>query len=217
MAFNIFLALPKHTLCKIQNYIIWQFLRFAFDPHANSLRIFQWNNRFLGLHGNMNFWILIDKPNQNHCIAQKISGKICLWIFFMPQSLLSKHLFFFLLHIKQSFQRKLNDTVNWSDRLGYVYWFAVLTTITCGFTTGIYVTLTNKSEMINSCQQKYQLLEDFILTNRIEMPNAIWFNNSNHDDTLELNGHFSFHQSFRGHDELNILIDRIQYFHDALR
>lgn len=71
--------------------------------------------------------------------------------------------------------------------------------------------------MINSCQQKYQLLEDFILTNRIEIPNASWFNNSNHDETLELNGHFGFHQSFRGHDELNILIDRIQYFHDALR
>lgn len=116
----------------------------------------------------------------------------------------------------QRFQRQLNETVNWSDRLGYGYWFAVLTTITCGFTTGIYVTLTNKSEMINSCQQKYQFLEDFILANRIEIPNAIWLNNSNHE-TLEFNGHFSFHQSFRGHDELNILIDRIQYFHDALR
>lgn len=51
-----------------------------------------------------------------------------------------------------------------SDKLGYVYWFAVLVTITCGGTTGVFMTLKNKHEMTMVCQQKYELYETYLLS-----------------------------------------------------
>lgn len=48
-----------------------------------------------------------------------------------------------------------------SDKLGYVYWFAVLVTITCGGATGIFMTRKNKHDMTIICQQKHEFYETY--------------------------------------------------------
>lgn len=58
----------------------------------------------------------------------------------------------------------ITEMVKISDKLGYVYWFAVLVTITCGGTTGVFMTLKNKHEMTIVCQQKYELYESHLLS-----------------------------------------------------
>lgn len=59
------------------------------------------------------------------------------------------------------FIEDITDTVSMSDKLGYVYWFAVLVTITCGGATGIFMTLKNKHEMTIICQQKHEFYETY--------------------------------------------------------
>lgn len=94
--------------------------------------------------------------------------------------------------------------------LGYVYWFAVLTTISCGCTTGIYVTLTNKSAMITSCQEKYRFYENFILNNGIEIDEVPWM--------LIDNNHTIFERSvLKGHSEITDLAWRIGYLQRKIR
>lgn len=59
------------------------------------------------------------------------------------------------------FIEDITNTVNMSDKLGYVYWFAVLVTITCGGATGVFMTLKNKQEMTIICQQKHEFYETY--------------------------------------------------------
>lgn len=63
--------------------------------------------------------------------------------------------------------KAVNDTVNLSDKIGYIYWFFVLVTISCGCVTGIYMTLKNKHDMTIICQQKYQMYEYFLQINQM--------------------------------------------------
>lgn len=91
-----------------------------------------------------------------------------------------------------------------SDRLGYIYWFAVLTTISCGCTTGIFVTLTNKHEMINSCHEKYQIYEQFIAENHIDVGNS--FRSINQTQVV-----------LHGHDEILDIENRIELIDQQLR
>lgn len=91
-----------------------------------------------------------------------------------------------------------------SDKLGYIYWFAVLTTISCGCATGIYMTLTNKMAMVNSCQEKYELYEQFIQRNHIAFEQVPW--------QIEDNETIFSRNTLDGHDEINELEMRINYF-----
>lgn len=94
-----------------------------------------------------------------------------------------------------------------SDKLGFVYWFAVLTTISCGCATGIFVTIQNKNDMVESCQQKYNVYEDFLWSKQISadiMANA--YNQSSHH-----------RERFNGHDEIHDIQNRIEYIELKLR
>lgn len=46
-----------------------------------------------------------------------------------------------------------------SNRIGYVYWFSVLVTISFGFATGVFITHQNKMEMIETCNEKISFYE----------------------------------------------------------
>lgn len=93
--------------------------------------------------------------------------------------------------------------------LGYVYWFAVLTTISCGCATGIYVTSTNKNSMVKSCQEKYQFYEDFITNYRIEIDKV--------PRMLIDNGTIFTHSRLKGHSEIADLAWRIEYLEQRIR
>lgn len=107
------------------------------------------------------------------------------------------------------FLDNLDKTVSLSDKLGFVYWFAVLTTISCGCATGVYVTLTNKSAMVKSCQEKYDLYENFIESNRIDLDQVPW--------PLVDNGTIFTRNTLKGLDEINDLAWRINYFEQKFR
>lgn len=107
------------------------------------------------------------------------------------------------------FLNELEQTVKWSDMLGYVYWFAVLTTISCGCATGIYVTLINKSDMVTSCQEKYQFYENFITSNRIEMDQVPWM--------LIENGTIFTRNKQTSHSEIMDLAWRIGFLEQRIR
>lgn len=92
-----------------------------------------------------------------------------------------------------------------SDKLGYVYWFAVLTTISCGCATGIFVNIQNKNDMIERCQQKYKVYEDFLWSNHIDFVANSSNQNSHHREKLY------------GHDEILDIQRRIEYFDFKLR
>lgn len=111
--------------------------------------------------------------------------------------------------IAKRFLDDLDNTISMSDKLGLVYWVAVLTTISCGFATGIYVTLTNKSAMVKSCQQKYELYEDFLLSKQIQFDQVPWIFGEN--ETV-----FS-RQTLKGRDEIDDLVLRIEFFDQKLR
>lgn len=112
------------------------------------------------------------------------------------------------------FLNKLEETVKWSDILGYVYWFAVLTTISCGCATGIYVTRTNKSAMVTSCQEKYEFYENFIKINGINIEQPPWIIG---DDENKINGSIFTRQTLRGHHEIGDLAWRIGYLEQIMR
>lgn len=92
-----------------------------------------------------------------------------------------------------------------SDILGLTYWFAVLTTISCGCMTGIFVTLKNRNEMVKSCQQKYEIYENFILKNQLTYAY----------DSFNQTG-FS-REMFKGQDEIQDIQNRLQIFDNKLR
>ena len=73
------------------------------------------------------------------------------------------------------FVKDLNDTVNLSDKIGFIYWFAVLITISCGCVTGVYVTLTSKFDMRTICIEKFGLYDDVLIQNDIKVPSAMSF------------------------------------------
>lgn len=101
------------------------------------------------------------------------------------------------------FLNELKQTIKWSDILGYGYWFAVLSTISCGCATGVYVTLTNKSAMIASCQEKYQFYEEFIASNGIKIDKVPW--------KLIDNGTFFTRNKLKGNSEIMEFVERIGY------
>lgn len=108
----------------------------------------------------------------------------------------------------ERFLDNLEKTISLSDKLGFVYWFAVLTTISCGCATGIYMTLSNKFEMIKSCQEKYELYENFIIGNRIDLGRVPW--------PLIENGTIFERHTLNNHDEINDLASRIAYFEQQI-
>lgn len=72
------------------------------------------------------------------------------------------------------------ETTNLSDKLGYIYWFAVLVTISCGGATGVFMTMKNKHEMTIICQQKYEFYEKYWLNvDAATMTTTITANNAN--------------------------------------
>lgn len=52
------------------------------------------------------------------------------------------------------FKKSLRSMVNMSDKIGYIYWVAVLTTISFGFVTGIFESYRHKSNMQTKCNDK---------------------------------------------------------------
>lgn len=113
------------------------------------------------------------------------------------------------------FENQLRETVKWSDRLGYVYWFAVLTTISCGFATGVYVTITNRTAMIESCQQKLHVLEDFLSTYQ-NTNLANHETNSTQSESKDADGIFNMWN--RGNDDnVEHLIERADWMMDEIR
>lgn len=112
-----------------------------------------------------------------------------------------------LLNFKSNwrFLDSLDQTVHMSDKLGFVYWFAVLTTISCGCATGIFVTIQNKSDMVKGCQQKYKAYEDFLWSKHIDVSTANSSKGSHHREKLN------------GHDEILDIQTRIEYFDLKLR
>lgn len=103
----------------------------------------------------------------------------------------------------------LDKTVTLSDKLGFVYWFAVLTTISCGCATGIYVTLTNRNEMVKSCQTKYEQYADLIARHQIDVGEVPW--------KLTENGTIFSRNALKGLDEIDDLAWRINYFEPKIR
>lgn len=103
----------------------------------------------------------------------------------------------------------MEKTVNWSNRIGYVYWFAVIQTISCGCATGIYVTLANKNEMVKSCQMKYDQYVNFVETHQINFENVPW-------EPIENGSGFARH-TLKGHAEINGLAWRINYFEQKVK
>lgn len=99
--------------------------------------------------------------------------------------------------------------MNLSDKLGYIYWFAVLTTISCGCATGVYVTLTNKNAMVQSCQEKYEIYENFMFRHQIEFDEVPW--------KIEENGTIFSRNTLNGHDEINEIAQRIGFFDRKIR
>lgn len=112
-------------------------------------------------------------------------------------------------HFIKRYLENLENTVNLSDKLGYIYWFAVMTTLSCGCATGVYVTLTNRNAMVQSCQEKYEMYETFILRNQIYFTEVPW--------TIEENSTLFSHQTQNGHDEINELEMRINHFDKKIR
>lgn len=56
--------------------------------------------------------------------------------------------------LRDSFNKSLRQCVSTSDRIGYIYWFFVLITISCGGATGIFVTYKNRVAMERICTDK---------------------------------------------------------------
>lgn len=67
------------------------------------------------------------------------------------------------------FLRSLRHTAKLSDRIGYIYWVAVLTTITFGLATGVLVTLQNRQQMIGMCREKLQFYGEFSSQNNVQL------------------------------------------------
>lgn len=93
--------------------------------------------------------------------------------------------------------------------MGYVYWVAVIQTISCGCATGIYVTLANRNEMVESCQMKYDLYEDFAGRHQINLETVPW--------ELVGNGSVFARHTLKGHAEINDLAWRIDYFEQKIK
>lgn len=104
---------------------------------------------------------------------------------------------------------QLKKTVNISDKLGYIYWFAVLTTISFGCMTGIYETLKNRNEMIDSCQAKYESYEHFWLRNNVTVPiNTVPWTIDNGNKTNQMDSIFE-REELHGLAEIYDLMHRI--------
>lgn len=71
------------------------------------------------------------------------------------------------------------------------------------------MTVTNKSAMVKSCQEKYELYEDYLLANQIKIDPVPWMVGEN--STI-----FS-RQTLKGHDEINDLVLRIEFFDQKFR
>lgn len=56
--------------------------------------------------------------------------------------------------VRFRFKKSLKSMVNMSDKIGYIYWVAVLTTISFGFVTGIFESYRHKSNMQKHCNEK---------------------------------------------------------------
>lgn len=136
-----------------------------------------------------------------------------MWHIFYTKHELYFFYFFFIssLIFKKRFLSKLKDTVSVSDKLGYIYWFAVLTTISCGFATGVYTTVKNRREMIENCQNKYRLYEEFWRRNSIGVPvdEIPWLaNGDNRTDPIDI---IFSRDTLHGLAEVNDLMYRIDF------
>lgn len=121
------------------------------------------------------------------------------------------------------FIEAVTATVNRSDKLGYIYWFAVLVTITCGGVTGIFMTLKNKHDMTIVCQQKHELYETYWSTvNDAEnlsfalstSTDAKWNNNEifNRSSDSSSDGTNAKHKNIDGVVGINELVARVKHF-----
>lgn len=120
-----------------------------------------------------------------------------------------------------------------SDKLGYVYWFAVLVTITCGGATGIFMTRKNKHDMTIICQQKHEFYETYwshaaaaaataaastttIMANDVNlsfdastMANAKWDNGSSVSSSVDIDAKRKNNDGVVG---INELVARVNHF-----
>lgn len=69
-----------------------------------------------------------------------------------------------------SFTKSLRDCVSTSDRIGYIYWFFVLITISCGGATGVFVTHRNRTAMERVCADKLVYYADNYGGNKMPAP-----------------------------------------------
>lgn len=56
--------------------------------------------------------------------------------------------------VSGSFKKSLKKCVTISDRIGYIYWFFVLVTISFGGATGVFMTYRNRTAMDRVCGEK---------------------------------------------------------------
>lgn len=71
------------------------------------------------------------------------------------------------------------------------------------------MTLSNKNAMVQSCQEKFELYENFISRNQIIFDQVPW--------ALIDNGSVFSRQTLEGHDEINDLAIRINFIEHQLR
>lgn len=60
--------------------------------------------------------------------------------------------------------------VNMSDKIGYIYWFCVLFTISFGGAAGIFTSIKNKTNMELICNQKLDYYEKYLNEQNIATP-----------------------------------------------
>lgn len=68
------------------------------------------------------------------------------------------------------FKKRLHSMVNMSDKIGYIYWFCVLFTISFGGAAGIYTSIKNKTNMELMCNQKLDYYVHYLNEENIAAP-----------------------------------------------
>lgn len=63
--------------------------------------------------------------------------------------------------------------------------------------------------MVHSCQEKYEIYENFMLRHQIEFDEVPW--------TIEVNGTIFSRHTLNGHDEINEIAQRIDFFDKKIR
>lgn len=75
--------------------------------------------------------------------------------------------------------KSLKETVKWSDRIGFVYWLAVLSTIHFGLATSILTTMKNRLTMMDICRNQIQFYNEFYSNQNLDALNPMDISSEN--------------------------------------